>query len=97
MSRNAKSADSIIEALWYGELFPVEDPAFSTPEMKQLLGELSTHMQAMGETCTEEQQCLMEKLDECRSKYESILYNAVFKYAFKLGAKMAIEMLSDSQ
>jgi hypothetical protein len=47
-------------------------------------------------TFTEEQKEVFEKFHDCRSEYMILAEAAIFEYAFKLGARLSMEIQSDS-
>jgi hypothetical protein len=46
-------------------------------------------------TLTDEQKAIFEKFDDCWSEYASKAQKAIFSYAFKLGARIVLETLTD--
>ena len=49
----------------------------------------------MLKTMTDEQKEIFEKFDDCWSEYSSLAEEAIFTYAFKLGAKLVYEALCE--
>ena len=49
----------------------------------------------LGENLTHEQKEIFEKLDDCWSEYTSYAEEAIFEYAFRLGARLAMEVQKD--
>ena len=86
---------SIIRELWQGNVMPPEDARKNTPEMAQLLDYISRHNEDLQKTMTDEQKKIFEKFLDCWSEYASLSDEALFEYAFRLGARLAIEMHSD--
>lgn len=86
---------SVIEELWRGNLYTKTDICQNTPEMKELMGYISRHHSDLMKTMTDEQKEIFEKLEECWSEYSDISEKLVFTYAFKLGAQMAAEALTE--
>ena len=39
-----------------------------------------------------EQKEIFEKFDDCRGEYMSLAQDAIFEYAFKLGARLVLEI-----
>ncbi len=85
---------NIIEELWCGNIMPLEDRRNNTKEMKELLGYITKHHEDLDKTFTDEQKIVFEKLNDCWSEYMSLAEAAIFKYAFKLGASIAIEVMN---
>ena len=86
--------DSIIKELWHGNIIPQEDSRTNSKEMKELLGYMARHHQDLEKSFTDEQKEIFEKFYDCWSEYTSLAEEAIFRYAFKLGIKIAIETLS---
>ncbi len=85
--------ENIILEPWYGNIIPQEDGIFNKPEFKELLGYSARHRGKLEETLTDKQKELLEKMMDNRNEFDSLAEARVFEYGFKLGAKMAIEML----
>ena len=71
---------------------PQEDSRTNTKEMNELLGYIVRHHEDLDKTCTVEQKQLYEKLRDCWDEYVSLAEEAIFEYAFKLGAQMMLEI-----
>ena len=76
---------------------PPEDSRHNTPEMKQLLEYISRHNDDLLKTMTDEQKEIFQKFHDCWSEYASYAEEAIFEYAFRLGARLALEMQQDEQ
>ena len=70
---------------------PQSDRRNTTPEMKELLSYISRHHEDLLKTMTDEQKEIFEKFDDCWSEYASYAEEAIFTYAFKLGAQLMLE------
>ena len=88
---------SIINELWHGNIVPQEDSRNNTKEMKELISYIARHDEDLGKLLTEEQKAIFEKYQDCWNEYVSLAEAAIFEYAFKLGARLAIEIQSDSK
>lgn len=86
---------NVIKELWHGNIAPQEDGRANTKEMKELLGYITRHREALDKTFNAEQKELYEKLHDCWDEYVSLAEAAIFEYAFKLGIKIAIESVID--
>ncbi len=84
---------SMIDELWYGNVSPQDDARNNTEEMKELMGYIARHQEELMATLTAEQKAIFEKFDDCWSEYSSKAEKAIFSYAFKLGARLVLEML----
>ena len=47
-------------------------------------------------TMPDEQKEIFEKFDDCWSEYMSLAEAAIFEYAFKLGARLMLEVQKDT-
>ena len=88
---------SIINELWHGNIVPQEDSRTNSKEMKELLGYMSRHHDDLLKTMSDEQKEIFEKFDDCWSEYVSLAESAIFEYAFRLGARLTIETLQDTE
>ena len=86
---------SIINELWHGNIIPQEDSRINTKEMKELLGYMSRHHEDLEKSFSEEQIEIFEKFHDCWSEYASLSEAAIFEYAFKLGARTMVDVMSD--
>ena len=86
---------NVIKELWHGNIVPQEDSRTNTKEMKELLGYIARHHEDLLKTMTDEQKEIFEKFDDCWSEYMSLAEAAIFEYAFKLGAKLTMEIQRD--
>ena len=85
---------SILEEFWYGNVCPENGCRESTPEAKALMGYIANHHEKLRETLTDKQKELFEKFDDCYAKLTDINEREIFVYAFRLGAKIAIEIMT---
>ena len=88
---------SVINELWHGNICPQNDSRNNSPEMKELMGYMSRHHDDLLKTMTDEQREIFEKFDDCWSEYSSYAEEAIFEYAFKLGARLAMEVQADKE
>ena len=84
-----------IEELWRGNIMPQEDSRTNSKEMKELLGYISRHHESLEKSMSDEQKEIFEKFHDCWSEYASLSEEAIFVYAFRLGARFMLEMLTD--
>ena len=54
---------------------------------------MARHHDDLLKTLTDKQKEIFEKFEECWGEYTSLSEAAIFTYAFKLGMKLAIEVL----
>ena len=88
---------SIIEELWRGNIDPQNERELNTAEMKQLVEYIARHHEDLLKTMSDEQKEVFEKLDDCQREYASYAEEAIFTYAFKLGARLIAEILLPSK
>ena len=86
---------SVINELWHGNIVPQEDSRNNSLEMKELMEYMARHHDDLLKTMTDEQREIFEKFDDCWSEYTSYAEEAIFTYAFKLGMRIAIEILTE--
>ena len=86
---------SILEEMWYGNVCPQSDSRNNSPEMKELMEYMARHHDDLKKTMSEEQIEIFEKFDDCWSEYASLAEKAIFVYAFRLGANVVLDILSD--
>ena len=85
---------SILEELWYGNICPNTRCLEATDDSKQLIEYIARHHNDLSSTLTEEQKEILEKFDDCSCELMDINEKEIFLYAFKLGMRIAIEVLS---
>lgn len=84
---------SILEELWYGNMSPGEDAYPKNDESKKLRRHIANHYDELGKELTAEQNIIFEKYNECYAELSGIIEREIFIYAFRLGAKMALEVM----
>ncbi len=84
---------SILEELFYGTVCPNTDCRNQDQETKELKDYLSdSHDKLMGEL-TDNQKEMLKSFNDCYSELTDINEREIFVYAFRLGARIAIEIL----
>ena len=84
---------NVIKELWHGNICPQTDSRNNSPEMKELMEYMARHHDDLLKTLNDEQKAIFEKFDDCWSEYSSYAEEAIFTYAFKLGARLVYEAL----
>ena len=84
---------SILEELWYGNVCPSEGCRGVTKETKELMKYIAEHHENLHATLTEKQKEALEKFDDCYAELTDINERDIFVYAFRLGAKMMLEVM----
>ena len=85
---------SILEELFYGNICPNTDCRSHDKETKQLMGYIADHHDNLLSTLNEQQKELLEKFEDCYNELTDINEREIFSYAFKLGMRIAIEVLT---
>ena len=86
---------SILEELFYGNICTNTDCRSHDKETKQLIGHISDHHDDLLSTLNDQQKELLEKFDDCYNELTDINEREIFSYAFNLGMRIAIEVLTD--
>ena len=84
---------SILEELWYGNVCPNGGYRELTLEAKQLMKYIADHHDSLLKELTDKQKETLEKFDDCYNELTDINEREIFVYAFRLGARIAIEVL----
>ena len=84
---------SILEELFYGNVCPNTDCRSKGDQTKQLMGYIADHHSALNETLTDKQKELFKKFNDCYDELMDINEREIFVYAFRLGARISIEVL----
>ena len=85
--------NSIIEELLYGNVGQNTSCRDASVEEKQLMEYVARHHDSLDETLTDNQKEILEKYEDCYMELMSINERKTFVYAFRLGARIAIEVL----
>ena len=86
---------SILEELWYGNICPSSGRREGTKEVKELMGYIADHHDALLGMLTDKQKETLEKFDDCYAKLTDINEREIFVYAFRLGMRIAIEVFTE--
>ena len=85
---------SILEELFYGNVCPGTDFRSKETKTRKLMAHLADHHETLSGTLTDKQKELLEKFDDCYGEeLTDINEREIFIYAFRLGARVAIEVL----
>ena len=85
---------SILEELFYGNICPSTDCRSDDKEVKKLRGYIADHHENLLKTLNDEQKEILEKFNDCYDELTDINEREIFVYAFRLGMRIAIEVLS---
>ena len=67
---------------------------YGAKETKELIGYIATHHDNLSATLDEKQKDILQRFDDCWSELSEINEREIFVYAFRLGARIAIEVMS---
>ena len=83
-----------LEHLWYDNF--KEDIQYRelSAEKKELIKYIADHHDNLLSTLTDKQKELLEKFDDCNAELTEITEMEIFVYAFRLGARIAIDVMS---
>ena len=87
---------SILEELFYSNICPNTDCRSHDKETKQLMGYIADHHDNLLSTLNDQQKETLEKFDDCYNELTDINEREIFSYAFKLGMRIAIEVLTSN-
>ena len=87
----------ILEELWYGNINPLENSTDGNAEVKKLLNLVGRNRDKLCEGLTEQQKADLAKYDDSVNEMYGLIEQEVFKYAFRLGAKVILETLRDEE
>ena len=87
---------SILEELWYGNVCPNSGCREATKAAKELMVHIANHHDNLHATLTDEQKEMLERFDDCYAELTDINEREIFVYAFRLGARIAIEVMNFS-
>ena len=85
---------SVLEELFYGNLCPNTDCRSKEKDVKELMGYIADHHDPLIAQLNEKQKEIFEKFDDCWDELTDINEREIFVYAFRLGARIAVEVLS---
>ena len=86
-----------IKELWHRNIQPQEDSRTNTKEMKELIGYIARHHEELEKYFTDEQKEIFEKFQDCWGEYATLAEEAIFEYAFKLGARLIMDIQRDTE
>ena len=88
---------SILEELFYGNICPNTDCRSHDKETKQLMGYIADHHDNLLSTLNDQQKEILEKFDDCYNELTDINEREIFAYAFKLGARIMLAVVSEKE
>lgn len=85
---------SMLEEPFHGNVCPNTDCRSKDKDAKELKGYIADHHGKLMGELTDKQKETLKKFDDCYSELIDINEREIFVYAFRLGARIAIEVLS---
>ena len=86
-----------LEELWYGNINPLEDSTDGNTEVKKLLNIVGCNRDKLCESLTEQQKADLAKYDDSVNEMYGIIEQEVFKYGFRLGGRIMMEITKDEE
>lgn len=86
---------TLLEELWYGNVYPQEQSTEHNSEIKELISLMGKNREILSSALTAEQNLTLEKYDNCLNEMNSIIEKEVFAYGFRLGGRLMLEVLTD--
>ena len=86
---------TLLEELWYGNVYPQEQSTEHNSEIKELISLMGKNREILSSALTSEQNLTLEKYDNCLNEMNSIIEKEVFAYGFRLGGRLMLEVLTD--
>ncbi len=90
--QNALLSDSVIREMFFGDISPEGSAVYNTPELMHIQEDIDIWKEKLRDSFTDEQQTIYEQLLHHVRERETIREMEVFMYAFKLGARMILEL-----
>ena len=84
----------ILEELWYGNICCDNVWQNTSKEVKELMKCTVEKHESLRESLTDSQKELLEQFDDGDAKLNDMNEREIFTYAFRLGARIAIEVMS---
>ena len=85
----------ILEDLWYGNIEPTEFGSSPSPEYKELRRLVDRNETGLRATMTDAQKELFNRYLESVLEYQTLSEMMLFQNSFKLGARFAIEVMTE--
>ena len=85
---------NILHELWYGNINPSSDTTCAADEEKELKRMSTQQYDKLSETLTDQQKEVLDKFIESDTELTGIREREIFRYAFRLGARIAFEVMS---
>ena len=86
---------SILEELWFGNVCPDVMMGKMSAEEKELAEYITAHHEKLNSILNDEQKKVFEKYVDCQEEYSFHSDKEIFVYAFRLGARIMLEVLEE--
>ena len=86
---------TLLEELWYGNIYPQEQSTKNNREVKELISLMGKNREELSESLTNEQKITLEKYDDCVNEMYSIIEREAFVFGFRLGGRLVMEINGD--
>ena len=86
---------SILEELWFGNVCPDVMMGKMSAEEKELAEYIAAHHEKLNSILSDEQKNVFEKFVDCQEEYSFHSDKEIFIYAFRLGARIMLEVLEE--
>lgn len=83
---------SIIDELWFGNLYPIEQCVDGNRDVKELIALMGKNRDRLTEEMSEEKKDILGKYDDCINEMNTLIEKEAFAYGFRIAAKMMIEV-----
>ena len=87
---------NILEEFWYGNIDPMEQSTGKSQAVKELLKLMGRNRDRLHNSMTAEQRETLAKYDDCVNEMHSIMELEIFSYAFRLGGRLMLATMMDS-
>ena len=84
---------TLLEELWYGNIYPQEQSTKNNREVKELISLMGKNREDLSVAFTDEQKVTLEKYDDCVNEMYGIIEREAFAYGFRLGGRLTLEIL----
>ena len=84
---------NILHELWYDNICTYADAVKETDEVKDMKEFAAKHYDMLREGLTDQQKEVLEKFVECDTELTSMREREIFRYAFRLGARITFEVM----
>lgn len=85
----------ILEDFWYGNIEPAEYDVTAYKEYKETLRLITRNEEKLLATMTDEQKNLFSRYTDAVREHQTLAECLLFQSSFKLGARMAVEIMNE--